>query len=118
MAAWFGGPPPHEPLAGTGTPDPTGHLEPVDARETARRWQLRALEWRAVALAEAVSGPGVVPRLVSDRGFGELTGMVELTVPFDHLGTHREAESRFLSAAARDPLLGSSQLVYLFRARP
>lgn len=119
MAPWLGGPPPpHDPLAGAGTPDPTGHIEPVDARETARRWQLRALEWRAVELAEAIFGPGVAPRLVSDRSYGGLTGMLELSVPFDGLGAHREAEARFLSAAARDEWLGSVHLVYLFRAEP
>lgn len=117
-SAWF-------PGGGSGAGRPplddtpeTTHIEPVDAREMQRRWVMRALEWRAVALAEAVFGGPVEPRLASQQGFGPLDGMLELSVPFADLDTHRVAEASFLDAARRDPVLGGFGLVYLFRPMP
>lgn len=103
------------PGDGSGGPDPMGHVDPTLRQEALRRWELRALQWRAVALAEACFEGPVRPRLLAGGGHGPLRGMLELEVPFDTLEGHREAEARFLAEAGRDELLGPRRLVFVFR---
>ena len=109
---------PRSPGAGSGAdgPDPMGHLDPSIDREVRRRWEVRAAEWRAVALAEIVFGGRVVPRLAGGGGVG-FRALLELEVPFEDLETHADAEARFLAAARRDELLGGFPMVVLFAPR-
>lgn len=106
---------------GSGLPgdgrDPMEYLDPSLRREAARRWEVRALQWRAVALAEACFDGRVTPRLLAGGGHGPLRGMLELEVPFASLDEHREAEARFLDEARRDEVLGPRPLVFVFRPR-
>lgn len=108
----FGGGP---GLPGDGQPDPMGHVDPTRRQEALRRLELRALQWRAAALAEVCFAGPVVPRLLAGGPGGSFSGMLELEVPFDSLEAHREAEARFLGAAARDEVLGSRRLLFVFR---
>jgi hypothetical protein len=93
-----------------------GHLDPRLEREVRRRWEVRAAEWRAVAIAEAVFGGRVVPRLAGGPGVG-FRALLELEVPFDDLDRHRDAEERFLAAAGRDELLADVPMLVLFAPR-
>lgn len=96
-------------------PDPMGYLDPSLRREAIQRWELRALQWRAAALAETCFDGRVTPRLLAGGGFGPLRGMLELEVPFASLEDHREAEARFLAEARRDEVLGPRAMVFVFR---
>ena len=102
---------------GSVDPDPTEYLDPSVRREARRRWEVRAVEWRAVALAEAVFGGSVVPRLVGPHPGRGFRAILELEVPFDDLHRHVAAEAAFLAAARRDELLGATPLVVLFAPR-
>jgi hypothetical protein len=100
---------------GAGGGDPMGHLDPTLRQDTLRRWEVRALQWRAVALAEAAFDGPVRPRLLAEGPQGPFRGLLELEVPFASLEAHREAEASFLDAAGRDELLGPRRLVFVFR---
>lgn len=78
------------------------------------RLEAGAARWRAGALAEAVFGGRVVPRLRSARTAAGFRAMVELEVPFRDLDEHRDAEDRFLRAAYGDEVLGSIPVVFVF----
>jgi hypothetical protein len=78
------------------------------------RAEAGAARWRAGALAEAIFGGRVVPRLRSARTAAGFRAMVELEVPFRDLDAHREAEARFLSAAYCDEILGGIPVVFVF----
>ncbi len=101
-------------------PDETGDLMelvlPGLRADLLARWELRAAQWRAVALAEAVFGGPVGTRLLGQASAG-FRGLLELGVPFVSLEAHREAEARFLAEAARDELLGRTPLVVVFTPR-
>ncbi|HSM04843.1 MAG TPA: hypothetical protein VK858_09465 [Longimicrobiales bacterium] len=79
-----------------------------------QRADASAARWRAGALAEAIFGGRVVPRLRSARTMAGFRALLELEVPFRDLGRHREAETRFLQAARRDELLGRLPVVFVF----
>lgn len=78
------------------------------------RHEAGAARWRAGALAEAVFGGRVVPRLRSARTAAGFRALVELEVPFRDLDEHRDAEDRFLRAAYSDEVLGSIPVVFVF----
>lgn len=73
--------------------------------------------WRAGALAEAIFGAGVVPRLRYARGAAGFQALVELEVPFRGLEAHREREGRFLGEAARDEVLSRIPTLFVFTPR-
>lgn len=108
---------PSGPVFGGLEPDPMEYLDPSIRREAIRRWELRALEWRAVALAEAVFGGRVAPRVVGSHAAEGLRAILELEVPFDDLERHRASEAAFLAAAGRDEVLGTFPMVVLFAPR-
>ena len=91
--------------------DPT--IDPIDERE---RWEVRAAQWRARALAEVVFG-GEVDARVTGRIPGPFRGLLHLDVPFDGLAEHRAREGVFMSAVARDPVLSRVSLLFVFGAR-
>ncbi len=99
-------------------PDPgRDHATLVDEHiEVSRehRAEASAARWRAGALAEAIFGGRVVPRLRNARSMAGFRALVELEVPFTELDAHREAEARFIQAAHRDELLGRVPLVFVF----
>jgi hypothetical protein len=101
-----------------GAPDPGwDHATLLDEHiEVSRehRSEASAARWRAGALAEAIFGGRVVPRLRNARSMAGFRAMVELEVPFTELDAHREAEARFLEAARRDELLCRVPLVFVF----
>lgn len=83
-------------------------------REQSRwRWEIRAAQWRARELAEAVFGGAVGARLTGRTPRGAFHGLLHLEVPFENLDTHRSLEAVFLASAARDPLLGGVPLVFV-----
>lgn len=81
--------------------------------ERRARWEVRAAQWRARALAEAVFGGVTDMALTGMRPDGALRGMLRLDVPFEDMETHRAREARFLSAVALDPLLNHIPLLYV-----
>lgn len=94
---------------------PHGVLEDRTLEERREhRIEAGAARWRAGALAEAIFGGRVVPRLRSSRSAAGFRAMVELEVPFQDLSTHRDAEERFLRAAHRDDVLGGIPVVFVF----
>ena len=82
------------------------------------RLEAGAARWRAGALAEAIFGGRVVPRLRSARTAAGFRALVELEVPFRDLGQHRDAEDRFLRAAYGDEVLGAIPVVFVFTPVP
>jgi hypothetical protein len=96
----------HEPMA---TVDPT--LARVHERD---RWEARAAQWRARALAEAVFGGEVDARLSGHTTQGPFRGLLHLRVPFTGLAEHRAREAAFTDAAARDPVLARVWFLYVF----
>lgn len=97
--------------------DPVEFVEPGARDRALARWELRALQWRAAEIAEAVFGGPVGARALGGAGQG-LRGMLELEVPFDDLEGHRAAEARFLAWATRDELLAGAPLVVVFTPVP
>lgn len=86
----------------------------LDRAERRGRWAVRAAQWRARELAEAVFGSVEGGALVGPRPGGPVRGLLELRVPFADLDTHRAREARFMAAAERDPVLSQVPLVYVF----
>jgi hypothetical protein len=96
----------------------TALVDPTLARELEQdRWEARAAQWRARALAEAVFGGEVEARLEGHTIRGPFRGLLHLSVPFGGLAEHRGREAAFLAAAARDPVLTRVPLLYVFGAR-
>jgi hypothetical protein len=99
-------------------------VDPTLAREEERgRWEARAAQWRARALAEAVFGGEVEARLSGHTTRGPFRGLLHLRVPFPgggepgaRLAEHRAREAAFLTAAARDPVLVQVPFLYVFAA--
>ena len=85
---------------------------PTEAERRAR-WEVRAAQWRARELAEAVFGRVGESSLVGAKPSGSLRGLLRLEVPFLDLDVHREREARFMAAAAADPVLARVRLVYV-----
>lgn len=94
--------------------DPTTLVEGIyeEAREEALH--ANSARWRAGALAEAIFGTGVIPRLRHARGARGFLALVELEVPFHCLDTHRERETRFIREAERDEILSRLPAVFVF----
>jgi hypothetical protein len=74
---------------------------------------VRAAQWRAREVAEAVFGHVGAMTLTGLRADGPLRGLLRLDVAFRGLGEHREKERRFLAAVDADPLLSTVRLVYV-----
>ena len=90
-------------------------LQQLPPTETERRarWEVRAAQWRARALAEAVFGRVGETALVGARSGGRPIGLLRLGVPFGDFGLHREREAQFMAAVASDPVLARVPLVYV-----
>ena len=80
------------------------------------RWQVRAAQWRACALAEVVFEGDVEACLAGQGVRGPFRGLLHLDVPFRGFAEHREREGRFLAAAGRDPLLARIPFLFVFGA--
>jgi len=78
-----------------------------------QRWEVRAAQWRARELAEAVFGADVRMSLVSLRQRGNLRGLLRLDVAFEDLDSHLNREASFMAAVQRDPLLTRVPLLYV-----
>lgn len=91
-------------------------VQPGSRARSLARWELRALQWRAAELAEAIFESKVSARLLGGGSLG-FRGLIELDVPFHDLEAHRRDEARFMAAAARDELLGPAALVVVFTPR-
>ncbi len=99
----------------------SGLLDPIVAQAHEReRWEARAAQWRARALAEAVfggpRGADVEAHLAGRAPGGPFRGLLHLRVPFDGLASHRQREAAFLTLAAQDPVLSRVPLLYVFGA--
>jgi hypothetical protein len=86
---------------------------PLSVAERRARWEVRAAQWRARELAEAVFGDVTESALMSLRPDGPLRGLLRLAVPFADLGSFRDLEARFLAAVGTDPVLTRIPLVYV-----
>ena len=86
---------------------------PLSPAERRARWEVRAAQWRAREIAEAIFGRVSSTSLLGMRAEGGLRGLLRMDVPFDDLGLHRAREARFLSAAGTDPILSRVGLVYV-----
>ena len=86
----------------------------LDEARIRARWAVRAAQWRARELAEAVFGDVGETRLRGLRTEGSARGLLTLAVPFGDLDTHRDREARFMAAAYEDPVLSRVPLVYVF----
>jgi hypothetical protein len=91
-------------------------VDPVlDQVQERVRWEVRAAQWRARALAEVVFG-GEVEARVTGRLRGPFRGLLHLDVPFQGLAEHRARERVFLAAAANDPVIARVPFVFVFGA--
>ena len=109
---------PFLPAKGRGVPIDPDHPQLIertlDREERRARWAVRAAQWRARELAEAVFGSVGESSLHGMRPMGPARGLLVLSVPFEDLDRHRELEERFLAAADADPVLTQVPLVYIF----
>ena len=104
-----------EPPVRPETDPPSASLVQEQRDEERRQiWTADAARWRAGALAEAIFGPGVVPRLRSARGAAGFQALVELEVPFAGLDDHQGREQLFLAEARRDEILGVIPTLFVF----
>ncbi|MDZ7779924.1 MAG: hypothetical protein U5R14_08320 [Gemmatimonadota bacterium] len=108
------------PMEGRGAPTDPEHPHLLEIRhdreELRARWAVRAAQWRAWELAEAVFGGVADSSLHAPRSAGPARGLLVLEVPFVDLDRHRELEARFMAAAVADPVLAQVPLVYVFGA--
>ncbi|NIR81300.1 MAG: hypothetical protein GWO00_24005, partial [Gemmatimonadetes bacterium] len=79
-----------------------------------QRWELRAAQWRALALAERIFGAGVRASLSGSALEGAFRALLHLQVPFDSIEGHRDREARFAVAAGLDPVLARVPLIFVF----
>jgi hypothetical protein len=86
---------------------------PLSQAEYRALWEVRAAQWRARELAEELFGSVGYMALIGIAGKGHPRGLLHMEVPFESLEAHRLIESRFMSAAARDPILTQVPLVYV-----
>lgn len=108
---------PFRPEPAPGDRDPVELHLPSDRAEVLRRWEVRAAQWRAMALAELAFGGPVEVRLLGAGQAAGFRGLLELVVPFEDLQTHRGAEQRFLAFARVDEILGRLPFVVTFTPR-
>lgn len=105
------------PVSARGAPrepeHPSLQQRPLTEAERRARWEVRAAQWRARAIAEAVFGRVGESSLFGAKAGGGLRGLLRLQVPFSDLGEHREREARFLAAVDADPVLAHIRLVYV-----
>jgi len=87
---------------------------PFSPAEQRARWEVRAAEWRAREIAEAVFGRVASASLTGLRPAGPLRGLLHMEVPFPSLQEHRDRERLFLAAVRTDPILTQVPLVYVF----
>ncbi len=87
-------------------------------QEERERWERRAAQWSALALARIVFGEETSARLASYPSRGGIHGLLHLEVPFDTLEDHRARESHFLELVARDPVLEQLPFLFAFDPRP
>ena len=90
------------------TPEPDHprlQQQPGARAEQRARWEVRAAQWRARELAEAVFGRVGRTAVMGMRPEGAVRGMMELAIPLGTLEAHREREVLFMALAARDPIL-------------
>jgi hypothetical protein len=110
---------PRRPWADDDPKETTVHLDPLLSRRLeGRRWELRAAQWRAWELAEAVFGSRVRLGLKKGNGPGTFRGLITLFVPFRSLEDHRGREELFLSWAGADPVLARVPFIYVFEPVP
>lgn len=88
-------------------------VRPLSLAERRARWEVRAAQWRAREIAEAVFGEVGESVLTGLRAGAALRGLLSLEVPFTDLASHRAREARFLAAVAADPVLSRVRLVYV-----
>lgn len=110
--------PPNSPGADTDPDHPRLQERPRSQAEEKARWEVRAAQWRARELAEAVFGAVSDTALSAVRSAGPLRGLMQLHVPFHDLDVHRAREARFMAAVEADPLLSEVPLVYVFGPDP
>ena len=110
MSDFFPRPP--DPLRSE--PEPTGTLDPTLDRREYRAWEVRAAQWRALEVAEAIFGDGVRVALAHYPGRGPFAGLLHLDVPFTDLARHQELERVFCSCAGLDPVLSRIPFVFAF----
>lgn len=91
---------------------------PLSRAELRARWEVRAAQWRARELAEAVFGRVRGMGVTGIRPDGLMRGLLRLDVPFDDLEAHRAREARFMAAVESDPVLANVRLVYVFAPEP
>ena len=108
--------PPRGPAPVDDEPDQFTLLVDPTQVEDRERWEARAAQWRARALAELVFGGEVAAALAGQGQRGPFRGLLQLGVPFDDLVRHREREQIFLAAARRDPLLARVPFLFVFTA--
>lgn len=92
---------------------PSLQQRPLTDAERRARWEVRAAQWRAREIAEAVFGRVGESALFGAKAGGVLRGLLRLRVPFTDLGDHRDREARFLAAVDADPVLAHIRLVYV-----
>lgn len=106
---------PERPRGPAAEPDhPRLQQRPLSPAERRARWEVRAAQWRAREIAEAVFGRVAATTLLGLRPHGELRGLLHLEVPLPDLDVHRARERVFLAAVRDDPLLARIPLVYVF----
>ena len=99
-----------------GSPDshPVLLQRPSSPAEQKARWEVRAAQWRAREIAEAVFGRVAAAELTGMRAGGSLRGLLRLDVTIRCLDRHRDLEGIFMAAVASDPILAQVPLVYVF----
>lgn len=108
-------------VRGGGLPEPDHprlDQRPLSRAERRARWEVRAAQWRARQIAEAVFGRVGDSSLISLRATGPLRGLLRLEVPFLDVREHRVREDRFLAAVDKDPVLARIRLVYVIGPEP
>ena len=94
-------------------------LDPLlEQRLETQAWRVRSAQWRAVALAEAAFGRGVIGRLAGRGGLDRFKGLLTLSVPFRDLADHRYREALFLTWTSQDPVLSRVPFVFVFQPEP
>ena len=109
---------PRLPAHGGDDPEPTALTLDVHEEERRAYGVADGVRWRAGALAEAIFGHGVVPRLRYARGAAGFHALVELVVPFRDLEEHRDREALFAAEAGRDEILSRSPALFVLTPAP
>lgn len=95
-------------------PEPTSlHQRPLSPAERRARWEVRAAQWRARAIAERVFGRVGQTTLHGMRADGPMRGLLRMSVSIRALPDHHDREARFMAAVREDPVLSRIGLVYV-----